>query len=143
MFFPTTTGVYSMCDGPALSHGPYLGTVMLCSFSSILLLSVKACVFSFNSQIEAKASHSLSRQKLHLKKSWGMPVLFLSSVVFALGHTVVAYRTSCRARRKLLFHRVDPEAVRFVEFVFTSNKDMLSNSLIILYKHRITMSDAI
>jgi len=40
-----------------------------------------------------------------------MPVLFLSSVVFALGHTVVAYRTSCRARRKLLFHRIDPESV--------------------------------
>ncbi|XP_057460136.1 uncharacterized protein LOC130750571 [Actinidia eriantha] len=114
------TCVYSMCDGPALSHGPYLGTVMLCSFSSILLLSVKACVFSFNSQIEATASHSLSRQKLHLKKSWGMPVLFLSSVVFALGHTVVAYRTSCRARRKLLFHRIDPEAVLSCKIVFSS-----------------------
>lgn len=104
-------GVYSMCDGPALSHGPYLGTVTFCSFISILLLSVKACLFTVNSQIEAEASSSLSRQKLHLKKSWGMPVLFLSSVVFALGHTVVAYRTSCRARRKLMFHRVDPEAV--------------------------------
>ncbi|XP_057504521.1 uncharacterized protein LOC130788015 [Actinidia eriantha] len=113
------TCVYSMCDGPALSHGPYLGTVMLCSFSSILILSVKACVFSFNSQIEAEASHSLSRQKLHLKKSWGMPVLFLSSVVFALGHTVVAYRTSCRARRKLLFHRGDPEAVLSCKIVFS------------------------
>lgn len=113
------TCVYSMCDGPALSHGPYLGTVMLCSFSSILLLSVKACVFTFNSQIEAEASSSLpSRQKLHLNKSWGMPVLFLSSVVFALGHTVVAYRTSCKARRKLLFHRVDPEAVLSCKIVF-------------------------
>jgi hypothetical protein len=107
----TIAGVYSMCDGPSLSHGPYLGTVTLCSFTSILVLSVKVCVFTVNSQIEAEASSSLSRQKLHLKKSWGMPVLFLSSVVFALGHTVVAYRTSCRARRKLLFHRVDPEAV--------------------------------
>jgi hypothetical protein len=112
-----TAGVYSMCDAPALSHGPYLGTVTLCSFVSILLLSVKACVFTVNSQIEAEASSSLSRQKLHLKKSWGMPVLFLSSVVFALGHTVVAYRTSCRARRKLLFHRVDPEAVSLGSFI--------------------------
>lgn len=103
--------VYSMCDAPGLSHGPYLGTVTLSSFVSILLLSVKVCVFTVNSQLEAEASSSLSRQRLHLKKSWGMPVLFLSSVVFALGHTVVAYRTSCRARRKLLFHRVDPEAV--------------------------------
>ncbi|KAB1218633.1 hypothetical protein CJ030_MR3G026513 [Morella rubra] len=102
--------VYSMCDAPALSHGPYLGTVTLCSFVSIILLSIKVCVFSVNSQIEAEVSSSLYRQKLHVKKSWGMPVLFLSSVVFALGHTVVAYRTSCRARRKLMFHRVDPEA---------------------------------
>ncbi|KAE8699387.1 Alpha/beta-hydrolase domain-containing protein isoform 2 [Hibiscus syriacus] len=113
------TCVYSMCDGPALSHGPYLGTVTLCSFISILLLSVKACVFTVNSQIEAQAeagieaypAYSLAKQRLHLKKSWGMPVLFLSLVIFALGHTVVAYRTSCRARRKLLLHRVDPEAV--------------------------------
>ncbi|XAR50587.1 Lipid-phosphate phosphatase [Bertholletia excelsa] len=113
------TCVYSMCDGPALSHGPYLGTVMLCSFSSVLLLSVKACIFSVNSQFEAETSSSLSRQKLHLKKSWGMPVLFLSSVVFALGHTVIAYRTSCRARRKLFFHRVDPEAVLSCKIVFS------------------------
>ncbi|KAK8584762.1 hypothetical protein V6N13_138711 [Hibiscus sabdariffa] len=110
------TCVYSMCDGPALSHGPYLGTVALCSFIPILLLSVKACVFTVHSQIEAEAgveaspAYSIAKQRLHLKKSWGMPVLFLSSVVFALGHTVVAYRTSCRARRKLLLHRVDPEA---------------------------------
>ncbi|EEF44723.1 hydrolase, putative [Ricinus communis] len=111
--------VYLMCDAPALSHGPYLGTVTLCSIVSILLLSVKACVFTMNSQIEAEASSSLSRQRIHLKKSWGMPVLFLSSVVFALGHTVIAYRTSCRARRKLMFHRVDPEAVLSCKNVFS------------------------
>ncbi|KAH7547353.1 uncharacterized protein LOC107409343 [Ziziphus jujuba] len=113
------TCVYSMCDGPALSHGPYLGTVTVCSFVSILLLSVKACVFTVNSQIEAEASSSPSRRRLHLKKSWGMPVLFLSCLVFALGHIVVAYRTSCRARRKLLFHRVDPESVLSCKNVFT------------------------
>eukprot|EP00268_Persea_americana_P039340 TRINITY_DN38943_c0_g1_i2.p1 TRINITY_DN38943_c0_g1~~TRINITY_DN38943_c0_g1_i2.p1 ORF type:complete len:656 (+),score=103.05 TRINITY_DN38943_c0_g1_i2:343-2310(+) len=105
------TCVYSLCDGPGLSHGPYLGTATLCSFISILILSVKACVFSASLELEPETSLSLARQKLHLKKSWGMPVLFLSSLVFALGHVVVAYRTSCRARRKLLFHRVDPEAV--------------------------------
>lgn len=109
---------YLMCDGPAISHGPYFGTVMLCSFSSIILLSIKACVFTVNSQIEGEASYSPSRRKLHLKKSWGMPVLFLSSVVFALGHIVVAYRASCRARRKLHFHRVDPEAVLIGKIVF-------------------------
>ncbi|OIW15840.1 hypothetical protein TanjilG_04375 [Lupinus angustifolius] len=112
--------VYSICDGPALSHGPYLGTVTVSSLVSIVLLSVKACVFSVNSQIEAEASVSITRKRLHLKKSWGMPVLFLSSVVFALGHIVVAYRTSCRARRKLLFHRIDPEAVLSCKSVFST-----------------------
>ncbi|KAJ7011651.1 hypothetical protein NC653_001918 [Populus alba x Populus x berolinensis] len=112
--------VYSMCDAPALSHGPYLGTVTLCSVVSVMLLLIKTCVFTVNSQIEAEASiSSISRQKLHLKKSWGMPVLFLSSVVFALGHSVVAYRTSSRARRKLMFHRVDPEAVLSCKSVFS------------------------
>ncbi|KAL5575641.1 hypothetical protein UlMin_017340 [Ulmus minor] len=114
------TCVYSICDGPALSNGPYLGTVTLCSVLSVLLLLVKACVFTVNSQMEAEASISPSRRRLHLKKSWGMPVLFLSSVVFALGHTVVAYRTSCRARRKLMFHRVDPEAVLLCKNVFSA-----------------------
>ncbi|KAF9606829.1 hypothetical protein IFM89_029286 [Coptis chinensis] len=108
------TCVYSLCDGPGLSHGPYLGTTSFCSFVSILILSVKACLFSANGNVEAAegSATSLARQKLHLNKSWGMPVLFLSSLVFALGHIVIAYRTSCRARRKLMFHRVDPEAVR-------------------------------
>ncbi|CAO2815318.1 unnamed protein product [Amaranthus hypochondriacus] len=105
------TCVYSFSDAPALSHGPYLGIVTLCSISSILLLSVKACVFSANFSVEGEASHSISRHVLHLKKSWGMPVMFLSSVVLALGHMVIAYRISCKARRKLLFHRVDPEMV--------------------------------
>ncbi|KAJ6822254.1 uncharacterized protein M6B38_388465 [Iris pallida] len=106
------TCVYSLCDGPGLSHGPYLGTVTLCSVASILLLSVKACLFSpIPDMNETEAAPSLMGEKLHSRKSWGMPVLFLSSLVFALGHVVVAYRTSCRARRKLSFHRIDPESV--------------------------------
>ncbi|XP_011081100.1 uncharacterized protein LOC105164189 isoform X1 [Sesamum indicum] len=113
------TCVYIMCDGAALSHGSYVGSVTFCSFVSILLLSIKACVFTVNSQLEAEASISLSRKRLHLKKSWGMPVLFLSSVVFALGHIVVAYRTSCKARRKLILHRVDPESVLSGKMVFS------------------------
>lgn len=114
------TCVYSLCDGPGLSHGPYLGTTTFCSFTSILLLSVKACLFTATTDAEAQASTSPASQRLHLKKSWGMPVLFFSSVVFALGHIVIAYRTSCRARRKLFFHRVDPEAVLSCRSVFSS-----------------------
>ncbi|KAL7099776.1 hypothetical protein ACP275_09G106700 [Erythranthe tilingii] len=114
------TCVYSFCDGPALAHGPYLGTVTFCSLVSVLVLSFKACVFTVNSQLVDEASISLSRKRLHLKKSWGMPVLFLSSLVFALGHIVVAYRTSFKAQRKLLLHRVDPEAVLSYKMVFSS-----------------------
>nr|XP_043626525.1 uncharacterized protein LOC122597986 [Erigeron canadensis] len=114
------TCVYLICDSSLISHGQYLGTVTLCSALSVLLLSVKLCIFTVNSQLEAEASSSPSRQRLHLKKSWGMPVLFLSSVVFALGHTVIAYRTSCRARRKLMLHRIDPESVLSSKLLFTA-----------------------
>lgn len=114
------TCAYIICDGPLLSHGQYLGTVTFCSAFSILLLSIKVCIFTVNSQLEAEASSSPSRQRLHLKKSWGMPVLFLSSVVFALGHIVIAYRASCRARRKFMVHRIDPESVLSSKLLFSS-----------------------
>ncbi|KAK6125170.1 hypothetical protein DH2020_041091 [Rehmannia glutinosa] len=123
------TCVYLICDGQAMSHGPFLGTVTFCSLASTLLLSFKACVFTVvNSQLEDEVSTSLSRKRLHLKKSWGMPVLFLSSVVFALGHIVVAYRTSCKARRKLIFHRVDPEAVLSCKMAFSSYHNKVPRS---------------
>ncbi|KAJ4953800.1 hypothetical protein NE237_030632 [Protea cynaroides] len=113
------TSVYSFCDGSGLAHGPYLGTSTICSFVSVLVLSVKACIFTLTSKLEDEASASPASQKLHLKKSWGMPVLFLSSLVFALGHVVVAYRTSYKARRKLMFHRIDLEAVLSCKNVFS------------------------
>lgn len=37
--------------------------------------------------------------------------LFVSSLVLGVGHVVVAYRTSCRERRKLLIYKIDIEAV--------------------------------
>lgn len=134
-----TTGAYSICDLQALSHGSYLGTVTFTSLISILLLSFKACVFTINSQFEQESSTYLSRKRLHLKKSWGMPVLFLSSVVFALGHIVVAYHTSCKARRKLMFHRGDLEAVST-----SINLCLLCNLLIVLfYCPRYILSDLV
>ncbi|CAI9767222.1 unnamed protein product [Fraxinus pennsylvanica] len=68
-----------------------------------------ACLVTVNFEDETSASSP--RQMLHLTKYWGMPILFLSSVVFSLGHIVVAYRTSCRTRRKLSFRGVDPGSV--------------------------------
>ena len=37
--------------------------------------------------------------------------LFICSLLLAIGHVAVAYRTSCRERRKLLVYRIDIEAV--------------------------------
>lgn len=108
-------GVYSFCDGPGLSHGPYLGIATLCSVASIIMLSVKACVFSPLHEVEREDTSPLLRQTSYTNKAWCLPVMFIFSTVFALGHVMVAYRTSSRARRKLLLHRIDPEAVSFIE----------------------------
>ncbi|KAF2562783.1 hypothetical protein F2Q70_00016562 [Brassica cretica] len=102
--------VYSLSDGAALSHGPYLGTVSLCSVVSIVLLSVKACIFTANSQLNAEASISPSRQRLHLKKSWGMPVLFLSSVVFALVTGLSVHYKICTTRQSSVSSTLPTEA---------------------------------
>lgn len=37
--------------------------------------------------------------------------LFVCSFVLAVGHVAVAYRTSCRERKKLLVYKIDIEAV--------------------------------
>ncbi|KAJ0971260.1 hypothetical protein J5N97_019219 [Dioscorea zingiberensis] len=107
------TCVYFLSDEPGLSHGPYVGSTTLCSFTSIAILLVKACVFTpiLEEMDSDDALASLPRVKLNARISLGVPFLFLSSLVFALGHVVVAYRTSCKARRKLLFHCVDSEWV--------------------------------
>nr|CAB3477759.1 unnamed protein product [Digitaria exilis] len=105
------TCLYLMSDTSGLSYGPYLGTTTFCSLASLLILLIKASVYSPGQDVGPELSPSLPDHKLNLKKLWGMPVLFLSSLVFALGHVIVAYRTSCRARRKLLIHRIDPESI--------------------------------
>ncbi|KAL9309488.1 putative haloalkane dehalogenase [Arabidopsis thaliana] len=89
-----------VCEDTRLAYGPFLETVMISSFGGILLLLVKTCVFTVNSHLEEAKVY-------HLKISWGMPVLLLSSAVFGLAHVVVAYRKSCGARRKLMFSHVN------------------------------------
>jgi len=118
-----------MSDTSGLSHGPYLGTTTFCSLASLLILLIKASVYSPAQDIGPELSPSLPDHKLNLKKLWGMPVLFLSSLVFALGHVIVAYRTSCRARRKLLIHRIDPESV-WLPCIWSSKSHFVINLLI-------------
>ncbi|KAA3481993.1 Alpha/beta hydrolase related protein [Gossypium australe] len=86
--------VYSFCDGPKLSRGPYLGITMICSVSSLIFVSLKAS-FVFDSSKEGSAMEA---------------ALFICSLGFAIAHMIVAYRTSCRERRKLLVYKIDIEA---------------------------------
>ncbi|KAK1409352.1 hypothetical protein QVD17_35878 [Tagetes erecta] len=87
--------VYGLCDGPGLSRGPYLGITTVCSVVSLLFVSIKASyVFA---GIGGVATAEVA--------------LFVCSAVLAVGHILVAYRTSCRERRKLLVYKIDIEAV--------------------------------
>ncbi|XP_039053948.1 uncharacterized protein LOC120196139 isoform X2 [Hibiscus syriacus] len=105
--------VYSLCDGPNLSRGPYLGITMICSISSLVFVSLKAS----------------------LMLSWRIPregyvtateaALFISSWALAIAHVIVAYRTSCRERRKLLVYKIDIEAVSFLQNGFPRYQKIL------------------
>ncbi|KAI3511568.1 hypothetical protein L1887_18723 [Cichorium endivia] len=85
--------VYGLCDGPGLSRGPYFGITTVCSVVSLLFVSVKAS-YVFGGTFSAAEV-----------------ALFVCSLSLAVGHIVVAYRTSCRERRKLLVYKIDIEAV--------------------------------
>ncbi|KAL8232063.1 hypothetical protein R6Q57_001841 [Mikania cordata] len=88
--------VYGFCDGPGLSTGPYLGITTVCSVLSLLFVSLKAS-YVFGASGEVAGGTELA--------------LFVCSTALAIGHIVVAYRTSCRERRKLLVYKIDIEAV--------------------------------
>ena len=91
-------GFYSLCDGPKLSRGPYLAAAMACSSTSLVFVSVKALFMFGEMRIEQAGAMEMA--------------LFGCSLVLAVGHIAVAYRTSCRQRRKLRVFQIDIEAVR-------------------------------
>lgn len=93
-----------------MAYGPYLETVMSLSFGGFLLLLVKAFVFTMKPHMEGKV--------YNLKISWAMPVLLLSSALFGLAHVVIAYRKTCGARKKLMYHKIDQEAVKYLLYCF-------------------------
>lgn len=96
-------GVYSLCDGPRLSRGPYLTTATICSISSLIYVSLKA------SYVFDGLRYNNYQQQGYVG---AMEIsLFMCSWILAIGHIVVAYRTSCRERRKLLVYKIDIEAV--------------------------------
>lgn len=93
-------GVYSLCDGPRLSRGPYLGITTMCSVLSLMFVSFKA-VYIFSVSGIDRSGYVRATEI----------ALFVCSCALAVGHVVVAYRTSCRERRKLLVYKIDIEAV--------------------------------
>ncbi|KAI3906612.1 hypothetical protein MKW98_009520, partial [Papaver atlanticum] len=88
--------VYCLCDGPGLTRGPYLAITTICSVSSLVFVSLKASYVFCGGGGDG-----------HYIRA----ALIMSSIVLAIGHIVVAYRTSCRERRKLLLYKIDIEAV--------------------------------
>ncbi|KAL6509331.1 hypothetical protein OROGR_022641 [Orobanche gracilis] len=96
--------VYSFCDGPKLSNGPYLGVATVCSAASLVFVSLKA---SYVFMTGGYCGYSKSDGCVRIM----VAAMFVSSLGLAIGHVVVAYRTSCRERRKLLVYKIDIEAV--------------------------------
>ncbi|KAL0848145.1 hypothetical protein Bca101_021392 [Brassica carinata] len=105
--------VYGLCDGPKLSRGPYLTITMFCSISSLIYVSFKAA-FVFDEPVIGGGSFRTEEV-----------ALFVCSSVLAIGHIVVAYRTSCRERRKLLVFKIDIESVSACKNVFPRYQKIL------------------
>ncbi|XP_059302214.1 uncharacterized protein LOC132054178 [Lycium ferocissimum] len=93
--------VYSLCDGPRLSRGPYLGIATMCSISSLVFVSLKASYVFGNSSNINRGGYVRAMEM----------ALFVCSFALAVAHVGVAYRISCRERRKLLLYKIDVEAI--------------------------------
>ncbi|CAH8268761.1 unnamed protein product [Arabidopsis lyrata] len=104
--------VYGLCDGPKLSRGPYLTITMICSISSLIYVSFKAAIV-FG---EPVIGGYFRTEEM---------ALFVCSWILAIGHIVVAYRTSCRERRKLLVFKIDIESVSACKNVFPRYQKIL------------------
>ncbi|MQL89672.1 hypothetical protein Taro_022238 [Colocasia esculenta] len=102
--------VYCLCQGPALCRWPYLGLTVLCSLSSATFVFVKASPAGLG-RWHGAAAASGGGEEFMRRQGLASGALFLSSWVLAVAHMVVAYRTSCRERRRLLVYRIDLEAV--------------------------------
>ncbi|KAL0711062.1 hypothetical protein Bca4012_018040 [Brassica carinata] len=110
--------VYGLCDGPKLSRGPYLTITMICSVSSLIYVSLKAA-FVFGEPANGNGGGSYFRA--------AEVALFLCSSVLAIGHIAVAYRTSCKERRKLLVFKIDIEALLHLPFGVDPSTPSLSS----------------
>ncbi|XP_058105632.1 uncharacterized protein LOC131249081 [Magnolia sinica] len=103
--------VYCLCDGPGLSRGPYLSVTTLCSLLSVGFIFMKACVLGVKIDGGKFTMMRLQQSYVPVGESWAMEAMLFCSLILAVGHVVVAYRISCRERRKLLIYKIDLEAV--------------------------------
>lgn len=78
----------------------------MCSVLSLMFVSLKAA-YMFGVSGTAPGEHVRTTEV----------ALFICSLVLAVGHIIVAYRTSCRERRKLLVYKIDIEAVSLSPFL--------------------------
>ncbi|XP_038976152.1 uncharacterized protein LOC120107071 [Phoenix dactylifera] len=97
--------VYVVCGG----RGLYLGVAMLCGFGSMGYVLVKG-IGMYGAAASVRGEGSQVRVD-GMDGAAAMEGLFLSSAALAMAHILVAYRTVCRERRKLLVYRIDVEAV--------------------------------
>ncbi|TYI45191.1 hypothetical protein E1A91_D13G019200v1 [Gossypium mustelinum] len=114
--------VYGFCDGPRLSRGPYLGITAICSVSSLVFVSLKAS-FVFGSGVTQKG-HVITSMET---------ALFVCSMVMGVAHIIVAYRTSCRERRKLLVYKIDIEAISACKSGFSRYEKILQDERVKLH----------
>jgi hypothetical protein len=82
------------------------GAYTVCGGGSAYLWVVVASVAASVSYVLAKAA----AMRVALQGKGPEPMLLLS-LSLAAAHLAVAYRTSCRERRRLLVYRIDVEAV--------------------------------
>ncbi|XP_042519726.1 uncharacterized protein LOC122093441 [Macadamia integrifolia] len=94
---------YYFCDGPRLSRGPYLGVTALSSLLSLIFVSFKASYVFDGSSSSGSDGEGYHRVMVM--------ALFICSLALGVSHAVVAYRTSCRERRKMLVYKIDIEAI--------------------------------
>ncbi|XP_075500391.1 uncharacterized protein LOC142538980 [Primulina tabacum] len=104
--------VYSLCDGPKLSRWPYLGVSTVCSAASLVFVSLKGSYVLMNGGYSSGGTDAKATEL----------GLYISSLGLAIGHVAVAYRTSCRERRKLLVYKIDIEAVSACKNGFPKNQ---------------------
>ncbi|THU47688.1 hypothetical protein C4D60_Mb09t18260 [Musa balbisiana] len=97
---------FLVCDG---GRGLYVGITAFCSSASTAYVLIKAFTIYWVAPPRQEPRWILA---LAGRESPAIEALFLTSLALAIAHIAVAYRTSCRERRKLLVYRIDVEAVK-------------------------------